>query len=255
MPTRRKKYVSPYNIKSNTNWTSSNGQGKTFDYIQPNVEDLWNLETIGIKSNVQSELFQRRRDDTIKKQLVKDIIEKVESGDVNNNKREQYAVIGTCVVFLVHGTILQQWTSLLKNSASIEKRKNLARDCWRIVPATVEKSCQWLLNNRASDCWRIMPVTVEESCQPLLINRASDCWTIVPVTVKQSCQWLLKNHASHCWIIVLATVEQSCQWLLNNRASDRWWIVAVAEQSCQRLLNIRASYYWRIMPVTVEESC
>ena len=255
MPTRRKKYVSPYNIKSNTNWTSSNGQGKTFDYIQPNLEDLWNLETIGIKSNVQSELFQRRRDDTIKKQLVKDIIEKVESGDVNNNKREQYAVIGTCVVFLVHGTILQQWTSLLKNSASIEKRKNLARDCWIIVPVTVGESYQWLLNNRASTCWKIMPVTVKGSCQPLLINPASDCWIIVPVTVEESCQPLLKNSVSDCWTIVPVTVGQSCQWLLNNRASDCWRIAPVPEQSCQRLLNIRASYYWRIMPVTVEESC
>ena len=76
--------------------------------FEPNVEDLWNLETIGIKSKVQSELFQRRRDDTIKKQLVKDIIEKLESADVNKNNREPYAVIGSCVMFLVHGTTLQQ---------------------------------------------------------------------------------------------------------------------------------------------------
>ena len=115
--------------------------------------------------------------------------------------------IGSCVVFLVHGTILQQWASLLKNSASIEKRKNLVRE-------TVEQSCQRLLNNhasdsRASDCWTILPVTVEQLCQRLLKNRASDCWTIVPVTVEASSQPLLKNRASHCWRVVPVTVEQS----------------------------------------------
>ena len=85
------------------------------------------------------------------------------------------------------------------------KKKKSARDCWRIVPVTVEESCQPLLNNPASDCWRIVPVTLEQSCQWLLINRyqwllnncTSDCWRIVPVTEK-SCQRLWKNHASHC---------------------------------------------------------
>ena len=91
---------------------------------------------------------------------------------------------GICVVFLVHGTILQQWTSLLKNSACIEKRKNLDRECWRIVQVTVEESCQSLLNNCTSGCRRIIPVNVEESCQPLLINHDSDCWKIVPVIVE-----------------------------------------------------------------------
>ena len=57
------------------------------------------------------------------------------------------------------------------------KMKNLARVCWRIVPATVEEPCQWLLNNRASDCWRIMPAAVEQSCQWLLNNRVSDSST------------------------------------------------------------------------------
>ena len=42
--------------------------------------------------------------------------------------------------------------------------------CWRILPAykkekilpaTVEESCQWLLKNYVSDCWRIMQATVE----------------------------------------------------------------------------------------------
>ena len=40
-------------------------------------------------------------------------------------KGVKYSQCGSCAVFLVHGTILQQWSSLLKNSASIEKRKNL----------------------------------------------------------------------------------------------------------------------------------
>ena len=126
----------------------------------------------------------------------------------------KYSQCGSCAVFLVHGTILQQWSSLLKNSASIEKRKicpwllnNPASDCWRIVPATVDQSCQWLLNNRASDCWTIVPATVEQFCQWLLNIRASDCWTFVPVTVEQSCQWLLNNHASYCWIILPVTVK------------------------------------------------
>ena len=78
--------------------------------------------------------------------------------------------------FLVHGTILQQWAPILKNSDKMEKRKNLARNCWTVVPVTVEEqSCQPLVNNRASDCWTMVPATVEESCQPLLKNRASDC--------------------------------------------------------------------------------
>ena len=102
--------------------------------------------------------------------------------------------VGSCVVFLVHGTILQQWTSLLKNSASIEKRKNLACDCWRIVPATVEESSQWLLNNRASDRWRIIPAIIEELFQ----------W------LEESCQWLL---------------EKLFQWLLMNRANGCWTVV------------------------------
>ena len=67
------------------------------------------------------------------------------------------------VIFTVHDTILQQWMSLLKNFAS-KKKKNLERYCWRIVPVTVEQSCQWLLNDHASDCWTIVPVTVEKLC-------------------------------------------------------------------------------------------
>ena len=82
------------------------------------------------------------------------------------------------------------------------KKKNLASDCWAIVPVIVEELCHWLLKNRASHCWIIMSVTVEQSCQQLLNNRASGCWTIivpvtwsiVPVTVEQ--------FASDCWIVV-----------------------------------------------------
>ena len=70
------------------------------------------------------------------------------------------------------------------------------------MPANVEESCQWLLNNRASDCWRIMPVTVEESCQWLLKNCASDCWRFMPATIEWSCQWMLSNRSSNCWRII-----------------------------------------------------
>ena len=143
------------------------------------------------------------------------------------------------------------------------KKKKSARDCWRIVPVTVDQSYQWLLNNRASDCWRIIPVTVKESCQWLLNNCASNCWKIMPVTVEESCQPLLINCASDCWTIVQVTVEESCQPLLNNPASDCWRIVPVTlEQSCQWLLinryqwllNNCTSDCWRIVPVT-EKSC
>ena len=94
------------------------------------------------------------------------------------------------------------------------KNKNLDRDCWRIVPVTVEQSCQWLLNNRTNDCWIIVPATVEESCQPLLHICASDCSTIVPVTVEESCQPLLNNRVSDCWRIVPVTVERPGQTFL-----------------------------------------
>ena len=119
---------------------------------------------------------------------------------------------------------------LLKNSASIEKRKNCASHCWIIVPVTVEQLCQWLSKNRASHCWIIVPVTVKQSCQWLLNNHASNCWITKPVTVEQSCQWL-NNCATDCWAILPGTVEHSCQWLLHI------------------ILNC-----WTIVPVTVEES-
>ena len=134
-------------------------------------------------------------------------------------------VLESCVVFVVYGTIFQQRTSLLKNSASIEKRKNYVSNCWKIMPVTieesssdaaVEKSCQCLLNNCACDCWAIVPVTVEHSGQWLLNNCASDRRTFVPVTVEQSCKWLLKNRVSGCWIIVPEIAEQSRQQQLNN---------------------------------------
>ena len=106
---------------------------------------------------------------------------------------------GSCVVFLVHDTILQQWTSLLKNSAIIGKKP----------------LCPWLLNNRASDCWAITPVTIEQSCQCLLNNGANNCWTIVPATIEESCQWMLNNCTTNCWRIVSATSGKLCQPLLN----------------------------------------
>ena len=178
-------------------------------------------------------------------------------------------MLGSCVVFLVHGTILQQWTSLLKNSASIEKRK-LACDCWRIVPLTVEQSCQWLLlnyaidwKNRASHCCAIVPVTVEELCQWLLKNRASNCWRIMLATAEQSFQQLL-HITLKCWTIVPVTVEKLCLQLWKNCASDCWrlyasdcwkncvsncwWIVPTAiEQSCQLFLSLFLTYFGKIL--------
>ena len=124
--------------------------------------------------------------------------------------------------------------------------KNRASQCGRIVPVTVEQSCQWLLKNFAT-------VTVEKSCQSLLKSYASDCWRIVLSTVEESCQWLLNNRASDCWSIIPVTVEESCQPLLNNRASNCWRIVLVtAKQSCQRLLHIILKC-WAIVPVAIEE--
>ena len=108
----------------------------------------------------------------------------------------------------MHGTILQQWTPLLKNPANIEK--NLARDCWTIVPVAVEHSCQWLLTNYASDCWRIVLGTVEQCCQWLLNNLGSDCWRITPATAEELGQWLLKNR----W------KKQSLERLFNSRWHD-----------------------------------
>ena len=86
------------------------------------------------------------------------------------------------------------WTSLLKNSASIEK-----------------KSCPGLLKDCTSNCYTIVPVSAEQSCQWLLNNLASDYWTMVPVAVEQWCQWLLKSYTSVCWRIAPVTVEESCQ--------------------------------------------
>ena len=105
------------------------------------------------------------------------------------------------------------------------------------MPTTVEQSYQWLLN-----CWRIMPVTLEESCQPLLNNRASDCWRIIPVTVEESCQPLLHNCTSDWWTIVAVTVEESCQRLLNNRARDSSTSKCPRDNTCSEM-SFRVSSY------------
>ena len=56
--------------------------------------------------------------------------------------------MGSCVLFLVHGTVLQQWK--YTDEESCQGRK---------------KMISWLLNIRASDCWRIVQATLEESCK------------------------------------------------------------------------------------------
>ena len=96
---------------------------------------------------------------------------------------------------MVHGTILQRWTSLMKNSASIVKKK--------LLPVTVEQLCKWMMKNSASDGSTITPATVEESCQWLPKIRASGYWTIVPSTAEQMCQRLL-NSRDGCWTVVPA---------------------------------------------------
>ena len=161
---------------------------------------------------------------------------------------------GSCVLFLVYGTILQQCSSLLKNSASIEDRKNLASDCWRIVPATVKESCQWLLKNRGSHCWIIVPVTVEELCQWRLKNRGSHCWTSVPVTVQKSGWRLLNNLASDC-CTSFWTVEKSCQWLVWNYNSNCWRIVPALLKNFASdcWTNCASDCSW-IVPTTIEQS-
>ena len=139
------------------------------------------------------------------------------------------AVTGGGIMCRIPGTWHDwNWTSLLKNSASIEKRKILGRGCrashcWRFAPVTVEQSCQWLLKNHASHCWKIVPVTVKQACQWLLNNRASDCWIIVPATVEQSCHPLMKIHSSDCWIIEIFSffyagriLQQWCSLLKNS---------------------------------------
>ena len=132
---------------------------------------------------------------------------------------------------------------------------NSEHHCWRILlakkkakilPVTVEQSCQWLLNNRISHCWIIVPVTVKQSCQWLLKNRASDYWTILSATVAHNSE-PLNNRASDCWIIIPTTVEELWQWLLKNYASDCWRIVPVAaDESCQRLL-LFLTYFGKIL--------
>ena len=158
---------------------------------------------------------------------------KVNTGNTKTMRKicSKLTIKGSCVFFLVQDTILRQWISLLKNSASEE-----------------ERFC-WLLNNHASDCWRIVPIIVEESCQWLQLYQ--HYWTIVPVTVEQLCKWLLKDCANNCWRIV--SVITIVPALLNNRASNCWTTVQVtSEQLCHWLSNNCACDCWRIMPVTVE---
>ena len=67
--------------------------------------------------------------------------------------------MGSCVIFLIHGTILQQRIPLLQNRVRAEKKDRLT----------------WLLNNRASDCWKILPTTIEESCKRIQKHKM-DVW-------------------------------------------------------------------------------
>ena len=67
--------------------------------------------------------------------------------------------MGSCVIFLIHGTILQQRIPLLQNRVRAEKKDRLT----------------WLLNNRASDCWKIVRATIEESCKRIQ-KHEMDVW-------------------------------------------------------------------------------
>ena len=71
--------------------------------------------------------------------------------------------MGSCVLFLVHGTILQQWMPLLKNTL-LKNRVSAEK-----------KRLSWLLNNRASEYWRIVPANLEESCKGIQKHKI-DVW-------------------------------------------------------------------------------
>ena len=112
-------------------------------------------------------------------------------------------------------------SSTVNNNVAEWYKKKDYLDCWKIVPATVEKPCWQLLNNYVEQLW-----------QPLLNNYESNWWKTVPVffkTIKleileQLClvqlllnnHLLLKNRTRQCLTILPATVEQLCQHLLNN---------------------------------------
>ena len=102
---------------------------------------------------------------------------------------------------------------------------------------TAEELCQYRKKKK------IVPATVEESCQLLLNNRTSRCCIIVPVTVEQSCHWLLKNHASHCRTIMPVTVEALCQWLLNNCNSDSSTSICPRDNVCFEIPFRVSSYH------------
>ena len=72
----------------------------------------------------------------------------------------------------------------------------------------VEESCQQLLENRASDCWRIVPATVEQSCQRQF-SRNHDCSTVTGTIVRQSLTRLFNSHR-HDSSTVNVTVEEFC---------------------------------------------
>ena len=115
--------------------------------------------------------------------------------------------VGLCVVFLVHGTILQQWRRITAEEFCQHRKK--------------KKPCLWLLKNRANHCWRIVPVTVEQSCQWPLKNYTSNYWRIVPVT------WRIMSVT--VGKIVSVTVDESCQRLLNSRANCFFLFLTLAK--------------------------
>ena len=171
-------------------------------------------------------------------------------------------ISGTCHDFsTVNITVEKFCQHRKKNKSSPWLLKNYASDCWRIVPSTVEWSCQWLLNNRSSDFWTIVPgteesctdcrtfvpVTIEEFSQWLLKNRASDYWTILPASVAHNSEQL-NNRASDCWRVGPVTVEELYEWLLKNCASGCWWIVTTTvEQSCQLIFSLFLPYFDKIL--------
>ena len=111
--------------------------------------------------------------------------------------------LGSYVVFLVYGTILQCWRMLMFNITVKEFyqhiKKNIARDCWTIVPVTVEQSCQRLLNNRSSDCF----------FQRFFNSHWPNSSAVAGVILQQSLPRLFNSHWQHCSTVPSTILQQS----------------------------------------------
>ena len=120
---------------------------------------------------------------------------------------------------------------ILKNHPSAEKTK---------TNLTVEQSCQWLLNSSTYGCWRIVPATVEQSCQQLhkmdVWNKVSKASAFNISCIKYFYRWKQKRsgwfqrHGSpkHCLFTFLTCRKCPSKkynlglWLFNLRNNFCW---------------------------------